>query len=66
MLFLLTQQNVYGQCDVNRKYDKIVSGYHSSMALSSDGNTLVWGQDIAADGATDVATHGNGGCGAGE
>jgi gliding motility-associated-like protein len=42
-------------CDVNRKYDKIVSGYHSSMALSSNGDYLVWGQAIASDGNTDVA-----------
>ncbi len=42
-------------CDVNRKYDKIVSGYHSSMALSSNGDFLVWGQAIASNGTTDVA-----------
>ena len=42
-------------CDVNRKYDKIVSGYHSSMALSSNGDFLVWGQAIASNGTSDVA-----------
>ncbi len=43
------------QCNVNQKYDKIVSGYHSSIALSDNGNYLAWGQDIANDGATDQA-----------
>ena len=42
-------------CDVNRKYDKIVSGYHSSMALSSNGDYLVWGQAMASNGTSDVA-----------
>jgi gliding motility-associated-like protein len=53
-LFSLTS-GMSQTCDVNRKYDKIVSGYHSSMALSSNGDYLVWGQAIASDGSTDVA-----------
>ena len=48
-------QNLQAQCDVNRKYDKIVSGYHSSIALSDNGNYLAWGQDIANDGISDQA-----------
>jgi|GEM_PF-2366101 len=42
-------------CDVSRKYDKIVSGYHTSIALSDNGDYLIWGQTAAQDGATDVA-----------
>ena len=55
ILFLISQYTAFAQCDVNRKYDKIVSGYHSSIALSDNGQYLAWGQDIANDGASDQA-----------
>lgn len=41
------------QCNVNEKYDKIVSGYHQSIALKSDGSFAVWGQEIASNGTGD-------------
>lgn len=53
--FALTSKEINAQCNVNQKYDKIVSGYHSSIALSDNGNYLAWGQAIANDGATDQA-----------
>jgi hypothetical protein len=53
-LFSLTS-GISQTCDVNRKYDKIVSGYHSSIALSDNGQYLAWGQDISNDGASDQA-----------
>jgi gliding motility-associated-like protein len=55
MLFLLSQSSAFAQCDVNRKYDKIVSGYHASLAMSSNGDILAWGQDIGSNGTSDVA-----------
>ncbi len=55
VLFLLSQSSALAQCDVNRKYDKIVSGYHSSIALADNSQYLAWGQDIANDGASDQA-----------
>ena len=50
-----TTATVNNPCDVNRKYDKIVSGYHSSIALSGNGEFLVWGQNIASNGTASVA-----------
>jgi gliding motility-associated-like protein len=55
MFFLLSQSSAFAQCDVNRKYDKIVSGYHTSIALSDNGDFLVWGQTAAQDGVNDIA-----------
>ena len=55
LLLTINVNSLSAQCDVNRKYDKIVSGYHSSMALSSNGEFLAWGQAIANNGTTDVA-----------
>lgn len=42
------------QCNVNEKYDKVVSGYHSSIALKNDGSFALWGQDINNAGTGDV------------
>ncbi|MEO0038087.1 MAG: hypothetical protein RIQ59_1298, partial [Bacteroidota bacterium] len=55
LLLVFSVNSLSAQCDVNRKYDKIVSGYHSSMALSSNGEFLAWGQAMANNGSTDVA-----------
>jgi gliding motility-associated-like protein len=55
ILFLISQYTAFAQCDVNRKYDKIVSGYHTSIALSDNGDFLVWGQTAAQDGVSDIA-----------
>ena len=51
---LVTQQNVsMAQCNVNEKYDKIISGYHSSIALKDNGTYAVWGSKMNQDGSTD-------------
>lgn len=46
-------QQVNAQCNVNDKYDKIISGYHSSIALKDNGVYAVWGSAMKADGSTD-------------
>ncbi len=56
VLFLGRTLSVSAQCNVNEKYDKIVSGYHESIAMKSDGSFAVWGQDIGNDGTADVLT----------
>jgi len=53
VLFLGRTLAVSAQCNVNDKYDKIVSGYHSSIAVKSNGGFSVWGQDIASNGTSD-------------
>lgn len=42
------------QCNVNEKYDKVVSAYHQSIALKNDGTFAVWGQDLNNDGSSDL------------
>ncbi|MEI7736546.1 MAG: hypothetical protein WCI49_13840, partial [Ferruginibacter sp.] len=42
------------QCNVNEKYDKIISGYHSSIALKTSGTYAVWGSAMSANGSTDL------------
>jgi alpha-tubulin suppressor-like RCC1 family protein len=41
------------QCNVNDKYDKIISGYHSSIALKDNGAYCVWGSSMTSTGAAD-------------
>lgn len=41
--FTVFSFNLYSQCNVNEKYDKIISGYHSSIALKTNGVYAVWG-----------------------
>ncbi|MEI8058718.1 MAG: hypothetical protein WCG67_01070, partial [Ferruginibacter sp.] len=41
------------QCNVNDKYDKIISGYHSSIALKDNGTYAVWGSFMQKTGAAD-------------
>lgn len=52
---IIPTSKAVAQCNVNQKYDKIVSGYHSSIALADNGQYLAWGQNIANDGASDQA-----------
>lgn len=37
------------QCDPSQKYDKIVSAYHQSIALKSDGSYATWGEAVASN-----------------
>ncbi|HPN58535.1 MAG TPA: invasin domain 3-containing protein, partial [Chitinophagaceae bacterium] len=46
----------YAQCNVNEKYDKVVSGYHQYIALKNDGTFAVWGQDLNNAGTGDLLT----------
>lgn len=46
--------DVTAQCDVNNPYDKIISSFHSSIALKSDGTYAVWGQLMNNNGTSDV------------
>jgi alpha-tubulin suppressor-like RCC1 family protein len=48
--------SIYAQCNVNEKYDKVVSGYHQSIALKNDGTFAVWGQDLNNSGTGDLLT----------
>ena len=41
--FAVSHVDLFAQCNVNEKYDKIISGYHSSVALKTDGVYAVWG-----------------------
>jgi len=47
---------IYAQCNVNEKYDKVVSGYHQSIALKNDGTFAVWGQALNNAGTGDLLT----------
>jgi len=51
--FFALQNGVNAQCDVNNPYDKIVSGYHASIALKTNGVYSVWGASMKSDGGTD-------------
>jgi len=53
-LFGFLFSNSHAQCDVNSKYDNIISGYHSSVALTYDGKYEVWGSSMSATGAADL------------
>ncbi len=61
LVFLLTllapilfiNDEINAQCNVNEKYDKIISGYHSSIALKDDGSYAVWGSFMQPSGAAD-------------
>ncbi len=53
LFFLTSQSSKAQQCNVNEKYDKIVSGYHSSIALKDNGGYSVWGSYMKQAGNAD-------------
>ena len=53
LLFSSTAFYSSAQCNVNDKYDKIISGYHSSIALKDNGTYCVWGSSMTSTGAAD-------------
>lgn len=50
LFFAVSHVNLFAQCNVNEKYDKIISGYHSSIALKTDGVYAVWGSAMKSTG----------------
>lgn len=54
VLFASSAIYSFSQCNVNEKYDKIVSGYHSSIAIKDNGTYSVWGSSMSRTGAGDV------------
>ena len=44
----------YAQCIPTNKYDKIISSFHQSVALKSDGTYSTWGDKMASNGTTAV------------
>ena len=54
---VVIQSSLYAQtCNVNEKYDKIISGYHSSIAQKSTGGYSVWGSYMSNSGTSDILT----------
>ena len=51
---LIFQVRLMAQCDPSTPYDKIVSGYHSSIALENDGVFSVWGEGMGNNGTLNV------------
>ncbi len=47
---IFTTQISWAQCNVNSQYDKIVSGYHASIAQRTDGSFVTWGAAMKFDG----------------
>lgn len=52
-LITVSFNNLMAQCNVNDKYDKIISGYHSSIALKDNGTYAVWGSSMQNNGSSD-------------
>jgi gliding motility-associated-like protein len=51
--FALNTYQANAQCDVNNPYDKIISGYHASIAIKTNGVYSIWGTSMKADGSSD-------------
>ena len=52
LCLLVPIAQLLAQCNVNDKYDKIISGYHSSIALKNDSTYSVWGAGMQNDGSS--------------
>ena len=54
--FISSQQTAaqVATCDPSQKYDRIVSGFHQSVAQKSDGSFVVWGETFANNGTGNV------------
>ena len=46
--------DTFAQCNVNDPYDKIISGYHSSVAIKSTGEYSIWGANTAPSGSAQL------------
>jgi gliding motility-associated-like protein len=56
ILFFCAAFDGYAQCNVNDPYDKLISGYHASVAIKSTGEYSIWGANMAATGLTGQLT----------
>jgi gliding motility-associated-like protein len=50
ILFFCAALDVTAQCNVNDPYDKLISGYHASVAIKSTGEYSIWGANMAPTG----------------
>ncbi|WP_377980936.1 invasin domain 3-containing protein [Aquirufa esocilacus] len=50
ILFFCIAFTSSAQCNVNDPYDKIISGYHASVAIKSTGEYSIWGANMAPSG----------------
>ncbi|MEY2637162.1 MAG: hypothetical protein RLZZ197_1639 [Bacteroidota bacterium] len=56
ILFFCVAFNGTAQCNVNDPYDKLISGYHASVAIKSTGEYSIWGANMAPTGLTGQLT----------
>ncbi len=56
ILFFCAAHTSKAQCNVNDPYDKIISGYHASVAIKSTGEYSIWGANMAPTGLTGQVT----------
>lgn len=50
ILFFCAAHASNAQCNVNDPYDKLISGYHASVAIKSTGEYSIWGANMAPSG----------------
>ena len=50
ILFFCVAIDATAQCNVNDPYDKLISGYHASVAIKSTGEYSIWGANMAPSG----------------
>ena len=56
ILFFCVVHTSQAQCNVNDPYDKLISGYHASVAIKSTGEYSIWGANMAPSGLTGQLT----------
>jgi gliding motility-associated-like protein len=56
ILFFCVGHTSLAQCNVNDPYDKLISGYHASVAIKSTGEYSIWGANMAPSGLTGQLT----------
>jgi gliding motility-associated-like protein len=54
LVFGLRTSKLAAQCIPTNKYDKIISSFHQSVALKSDGSYSTWGDKMASNGTSAV------------
>jgi gliding motility-associated-like protein len=56
LVFGLRTSQLVAQCIPTNKYDKIISSFHQSVAIKTDGTYSVWGDLMASNGTSAVLT----------